>query len=139
MSRRHIDSESEGEEPEIVETLNVSPKHVLKKVLKNWLFLAHARPTQPFGTLDQASSISPKKTPTLVEKAPPAVAGYLDGKNFVFSGVLPSMGREAAEDLIKSHGGKVPCVDRSVPVCVLSLLLLFFFNKKCPRERWPLR
>ena len=41
------------------------------------------------------------------ESCPAAVVGHLAGKNFVFSGLLPSVGRDPAEDMVKVHGGKV--------------------------------
>jgi NAD-dependent DNA ligase len=56
----------------------------------------------------QTSSMSSKTSPLAKGSPPPqAVVGFLDGTHFVFSGVLPSMSREAAEDLVKGHGGKV--------------------------------
>jgi DNA ligase (NAD+) len=42
------------------------------------------------------------------EKSPSAVAGrQLGGKTFVLTGTLPSMTRDEAVELIRSHGGKV--------------------------------
>lgn len=44
---------------------------------------------------------------TKADSCPAAVVGHLAGMNFVFSGLLPSVGRDPAEDMVKVHGGKV--------------------------------
>lgn len=64
------------------------------------------------------------------------MTGHADaftGKTFVFSGVLPSLFRDAAKDLVLSHGGRVtgtarpqPSSSRAQqPACARSDALLF--------------
>ena len=44
--------------------------------------------------------------PTVQKSDVPAGAGYLNGMTFVVTGVLPTLSREAAKQIIESNGGK---------------------------------
>jgi hypothetical protein len=60
----------------------------------------------------------------LVQEVVNGHADAFTGKTFVFSGVLPSLFRDAAKDLVLSHGGRVTGTVQSKPACAGSAVLL---------------
>jgi NAD-dependent DNA ligase len=110
LSRKHVaDSDESGDE-------EIKPKASPAK-------LARASSATSPAKIKAASTPAPARTPP--KKAPslplPATAtaaapepSPLEGLSFVFSGVLNAYSREAAEDLVKAHGGKVRHRERTV-------------------------